>query len=86
MVTSRRTENRKKPAIQAGGREQELSVSIPMSTADDYRGKYPSRREKVPNRGASPEDLEASKIFERADRELTALEERTQRLMHHYGL
>jgi hypothetical protein len=35
---------------------------------------------------AVPEELEAREIFARVDRELTTLEERTQRLMHHYGL
>jgi hypothetical protein len=35
---------------------------------------------------ASPEELEARKILERIDRELGALEMRTERLMHQYGL
>jgi hypothetical protein len=32
------------------------------------------------------EEIEASTIFERVERELPAVEERTERLMHQYGL
>jgi hypothetical protein len=86
MVATRHTEARKKPATRAAGREEDSPATIPASPGRIYSGENPSRREKVPDKGASPEELEASKIFERVDRELTALEERTQRLMHHYGL
>ena len=53
--------------------------------------KHEERR--VPRRGSkraemetTPEELEASAIFERVERALADIEARTERLMHQYGL
>jgi hypothetical protein len=40
----------------------------------------------LPASDPTPEELEASRILERIDQDLPALEERVERLMHQYGL
>jgi hypothetical protein len=49
---------------------------------------YPSHEGKTPDPALepSPEEVEAAAILERVERELDAVEKRTERLMYQYGL
>jgi hypothetical protein len=79
-------ETRKK--MQQRGREWPTpEAREKMRTAAAQRfGKKPKRAEADISEAASSEERQASEIFVRIDRELTSLEERTQRLMYQYGL
>jgi hypothetical protein len=55
-------------------------------SGSDNSPRHPAKILREPAAKLSPEEMEASKILDRVERELDALEKRTEKLMHQYGL